>query len=401
MVSSNLTSQPDWLETFTEGVTVAYGFDEDGMWFSGDAGAPYPVRTNYDITETDVTTLIFTFIHSSNCSDQGVCFFNKDNEPYWNWGEEASRIALNFNCGTPELAGQNATADSEYELTVGNTYTCKLVYDPSEAGLITAYLYEGTSAAGEPVDTLSLQEKLPAGEYRIGFSADQDNEELRSYFTYAQIGESAPLITRVFRAVHLPRRRHEAENAEDGAPVNVQPGQLVYDYEQNKLYAGLDDESTVMIGGGLNGNPFDQDLNTTDNVTFGSVALSNGTQLTVGSFDNMTGGQNGIGLHCYIGYELNWQGGHLRSVMIGDTSGTAQTIIVDSALEFPGAGTANVTINAVGLTFSDGTQQTTAGVPSNPAGITGATAITNIVKISQSDYNALATKDPTTLYIIT
>jgi hypothetical protein len=57
--------------------------------------------------------------------------------------------------------------------------------------------------------------------------------------------KSEPLITRVFRAIHLPHRRREAENDVDGAPKNVQPGELIYDEEYNKLYAGLDD----VVGG--------------------------------------------------------------------------------------------------------------------------------------------------------
>ena len=45
------------------------------------------------------------------------------------------------------------------------------------------------------------------------------------------------------------------------------------------------------------------------------------------------------------------------------------------------------------------------GVPagvviSDATGITGATAITNIVSISQANYDALAVKSPTTVYII-
>lgn len=38
---------------------------------------------------------------------------------------------------------------------------------------------------------------------------------------------------------------------------------------------------------------------------------------------------------------------------------------------------------------------------SNPSGITGASAITNIVSISQVDYDALPSKDSSTLYVIT
>lgn len=40
-------------------------------------------------------------------------------------------------------------------------------------------------------------------------------------------------------------------------------------------------------------------------------------------------------------------------------------------------------------------------VASNPAGITGADAITNIVSLTQAAYDALATKDATTFYVVT
>jgi hypothetical protein len=39
-------------------------------------------------------------------------------------------------------------------------------------------------------------------------------------------------------------------------------------------------------------------------------------------------------------------------------------------------------------------------IPSNTALVPNSTSITNIVSISQSNYDALATKDPNTLYII-
>lgn len=99
--------------------------------------------------------------------------------------------------------------------------------------------------------------------------------------------------------------------------------------------------------------------------TGGNIALRNGTQITVGSFDNMTSGQNGLSLHCTVGYELNWQGGRLRKVASGDTSGTPLNIYVDSALEFPGTGSDNMQIDSGGITFPDGTVQTTAASSSH------------------------------------
>jgi len=43
----------------------------------------------------------------------------------------------------------------------------------------------------------------------------------------------------------------------------------------------------------------------------------------------------------------------------------------------------------------------TLGIPSSTTGITGASAVTNIVRISQASYDALAVKDSQTLYIVT
>jgi hypothetical protein len=128
------------------------------------------------------------------------------------------------------------------------------------------------------------------------------------------------------------------------------------------------------------------------------LVFPNNTTVAQGTFDNSTGGQNGISLNCYVGYELNWQGGHLKSTADGGL--TSANIWCDSPIEFIGSGIDNVQIDSSGITFSDGTTQNTAGVVSNTGLINGATPITNIVKISQANYDALGAKDPDTLYFI-
>lgn len=86
----------------------------------------------------------------------------------------------------------------------------------------------------------------------------------------------------------------------------------------------------------------------------GNIYLTNGTSVTTGTFDNGTSGQNGISLNCAVGYELNWQGGHLKSTY--DNGTTASTIYIDSPIQL-----------ASGITFSDGSTQTSAGIDSNSA----------------------------------
>ena len=88
----------------------------------------------------------------------------------------------------------------------------------------------------------------------------------------------------------------------------------------------------------------DQALNTTSNVTFNSVTLPNATQIVVGSFDNSTGGVNGLSLICAVGYELNWQGGRLKNVYNNAT----QIINVDSPIQFH----AGVLPKIVALTYA-------------------------------------------------
>jgi hypothetical protein len=409
-VSSNLQTQPAWLDTFPD-ADVLFGFDATGMWFSGNAGAaPYPIRTNYDIDGETTVVVIYTFVHADvdeGCPDQGICFFKADVEPYWSWGDNTSRIAVQYNCGDPEINGQENTVESDYALTVGDTYTARVTYNPV-AETITHELFDGASVTDPLVDTLVLEnERLPAGAYRIGFHADLDTDVVggeKSYFTYLEISaEPIEIFTRVFRALHFPHRRREVVSELDPTPINVQPGEMLYDAEENKLYAGLDDESTIEVSGGGGGSGDYLPLSggtMTGNIVFDGTG---GQFIGKGLVDTERGGNYGISLVCAIGYQLNWQSGWLlateqdlstpRPVYLDSAAGT--TLRVWNADEAEG-----VEISHTGITFGDSTTQDSAGVTSKITGITGAAAITNIVSISQAAYDALATKNATTLYII-
>jgi hypothetical protein len=52
------------------------------------------------------------------------------------------------------------------------------------------------------------------------------------------------------------------------------------------------------------------------------------------------------------------------------------------------------------ITFPNNTTQTSAGIPSNTGLVPNSASITNIVSISQANYDALVTKNSTTLYVI-
>jgi hypothetical protein len=85
---------------------------------------------------------------------------------------------------------------------------------------------------------------------------------------------------------------------------------------------------------------------------------SGGANINEGSFDNGTSGAGGISLNCSVGYELNWQGGRLSSSLNGGAN--KYPIHFDSSVSVED-GDDSVVVSATGITFPDGTVQTTAG----------------------------------------
>lgn len=194
MPTSNLQSKPSWLDYYPNSekpdVDVNFGFDSTGMWFIGNSdGVSYPIRTNYNIGDTTTTQVVVTFIQG-DCTDHSVCFFNASTEPQWSWGVDSTRISFQVNCETPELEGLTFGGEGGgSSLINGQTYTCKIVYNPN-AGTISYDVYEGTTTTGASINSFMLSEILPSGSYRIGFDADLDTGDTpASYFTYLSISE--------------------------------------------------------------------------------------------------------------------------------------------------------------------------------------------------------------------
>jgi hypothetical protein len=79
-------------------------------------------------------------------------------------------------------------------------------------------------------------------------------------------------------------------------------------------------------------------------------------------------------------------------VVVGTNLNNNQWIFgADGILTLPTSGS---------ITFSNNTTQTSAGIPSNTGLVPNSVSITNMVSISQANYDAIGTKDPSTLYII-
>ena len=149
------------------------------------------------------------------------------------------------------------------------------------------------------------------------------------------------IISRVFRVMRVPLRRRQAANTTDGAPTSLVPGEVVYGENENKFYVCKSDSSIVeWTGGGGTG--------------------ATGPTGPAGGPTGATGPQGSAGADGADG-------------AVGATGATGPT-------------PSNVVV-------SDTTLNST----------TNAAAITNVVSISQTDYDALVSAgniDAATLYVI-
>jgi hypothetical protein len=195
--------KPNWLEYNTNDTGLVegtnFGFDNGGMWFDGDReDTAYPIRTNFDINGETVCEITVTLNHNDNCTDQGLCIFNSSTQPQWNWNPDPSRIAFSINCPNPVIYGQTSSIGDEEGgpgvLTDPNYYTIVFRYDPKSETVVVK-TYSGQDTSGQLILTQTLNERLPAGPYRIGFDADQDNGPPVAYFTNLSIkyGDSSKL----------------------------------------------------------------------------------------------------------------------------------------------------------------------------------------------------------------
>lgn len=64
----------------------------------------------------------------------------------------------------------------------------------------------------------------------------------------------------------------------------------------------------------------------------GALVFPNNSTVAVGTYDNGTSGNGGVSLNCTVGYELNWQGGRLKST--SDNGATLRSIYIDSPITY-------------------------------------------------------------------
>jgi len=80
-------------------------------------------------------------------------------------------------------------------------------------------------------------------------------------------------------------------------------------------------------------NDHDWTFNENSNLEIpGGVLLNNGASVDVGTYDNGFTGNKGISLNCVVGYELNWQAGHLKST--SNNGESVSSIYIDSPITY-------------------------------------------------------------------
>lgn len=299
-LNSNVRVKPSWLSYVPGGKNqegTQYGFDSSGMFFTSNADDDfaYPIQTSLQFHEEDVLEVVATIYFGATGDDHGLSIFSADTRPIWKSGVDTSRIAFQYSAGIPVLYGQTTanTSPGSPVLSVGNYYTVKFRYDPGNTVVVETF--SGNTATGTPIDSRSIGEVLPAGDYKVGFDADNDAVGVKSYWTNLIVRTLTNTVVN-----DLEVQGQVTGNLIPSANVVYSLGNVTHQWKDlyvssNTIYIG-GDELTISSGNlTINGNvipsfdqvqsvvnevTFDQDLNTTDNVNFSNLAL-NGGQLTV------------------------------------------------------------------------------------------------------------------------
>lgn len=159
-----------------------FGWDSDGVWFGPTSdngnGDSYPIFTNFTIPSDASVSISVNAEIDTECSDIGIALYVDGTIPQWEFGTNETRIAAQFNCPSAELSGPTTTGTGEGGGIPGpGVYRYLLNYDPlAETDKVTFSVFT-TGDSPEAIVSLSLNERLPEGAYRIGFAADYDAEE--------------------------------------------------------------------------------------------------------------------------------------------------------------------------------------------------------------------------------
>jgi hypothetical protein len=182
--------------TWGEGTThlpdlnTHFGWNSDGLWFQNAQGSSpitsYPIFTDFTIPEDASVAVEFIFNANTECNNIGVCVYSDGDNPEWDYATNSSRIAAQFDCFDLKLYGRTTSAAGEVGIPGTGLYRVRFAYDPTASTdkVTVSYTAQGSE---EVIESISINEALPAGPYRIGFAADQDSSSTKTYMTYMSI----------------------------------------------------------------------------------------------------------------------------------------------------------------------------------------------------------------------
>ena len=176
-----------------------FGWNSDGLWFGPTSdgegsGTSYPVFTDFTIGQNDAVTVEFNFEVNEECNDVGLCVYVDGDTPDWQWGTDSSRIAAQFDCEMPILVGLTEDYQGERSNISGpGTYHVRFTYNPIGGTPVQFEYFEGTTTE-TLVSSLTLNETLGTGRYRVGFAADNSNSRTYISDLSIMVNEDTPYV---------------------------------------------------------------------------------------------------------------------------------------------------------------------------------------------------------------
>jgi hypothetical protein len=182
----------DWREgtAHLPDLNTHFGWNSNGLWFQNadesDGATSYPVFTDFTIPEDSSVVVEFIFDANTECNNIGVCVYSDGDNPEWDYTTNSSRIAAQFDCFDLKLFGRTTSAAGDVGIPESGLYRVRFAYNPTASTdkVTVSYTAQGSE---EVIESLSINEALPAGPYRIGFAADQDSSSTKTYMTYVSI----------------------------------------------------------------------------------------------------------------------------------------------------------------------------------------------------------------------
>ena len=182
----------DWREgtAHLPDLNTHFGWNSNGLWFQNALGSSpitsYPIFTDFTIPEDSSVVVEFIFDANTECNNIGVCVYSDGDNPEWDYMTNSSRIAAQFDCFDLKLFGRTTSAAGDVGIPESGLYRVRFAYDPTASTdkVTVSYGLEGFEGF---LESLSINEALPAGPYRIGFAADQDSSSTKTYMTYVSI----------------------------------------------------------------------------------------------------------------------------------------------------------------------------------------------------------------------